>query len=121
MRRARHRGDGPWALCSPAVPPTAGARGAGAAEHESVQPVDEQEDGDPPECLQGEARAEQDQYEQQNQYQRKHRFHLPGRVYPAPGDPCWTSSPTEPVLRGRGPVPAGFTWARPADALSLVS
>ncbi|CAL2055926.1 protein of unknown function [Streptomyces murinus] len=68
--------------CLPAVPAALAAAAVRGADDEAQQPHDEHDHRDPPQCLQGEARAEEDQGQKKNKNQGNHRYRPPGHRMP---------------------------------------
>src|SRR5689334_23282780 len=66
----------------PAIPASLAPARVRGAHDEAEQPDDQHDDGDPPQCLQREARTEEDQSQQKNEKQRNHSYQPPSLLVP---------------------------------------
>src|SRR3954464_8311279 len=66
-----------WLTGLPAIPAALATAGVRSPYDEAQQPDDEHDHGDPPQCLQREARTEEDQSQQQNEKQGNHSYQPP--------------------------------------------
>src|SRR4051794_36147710 len=66
----------------PAIPAALAAACVSRAHDEAQQPDDQHDDSDPPQCLQREARAEEDQSQQKNEKQGNHSYQPPWLLVP---------------------------------------
>src|ERR1044072_6362499 len=67
----------------PAIPASLAPTRIRGAHDEAQQPDDQHDDGEPPQCLQREARAEEEQSQQKNDKQGNHSYQPPSLLVPA--------------------------------------